>query len=217
MGERFDLALYRFLRALVLVFARVFWRLSIDGTEHLPAGGAYVVAPVHRSNIDTPLVGCITTRRMRFMGKDSLWRNRASARFFSALGGFPVVRGTADRDALRRCIEVIEGGEPLVLFPEGTRQSGPLVEHLFEGAAYVATRTGVPIVPVGIGGSERAMPKGARGLRPGRIAIVVGEPIVPDPGDGSRRGSRRAIRELTGRLHVELQSLLDAARLRAGA
>jgi 1-acyl-sn-glycerol-3-phosphate acyltransferase len=202
---------------LVLAFARVFWRLSIDGAENLPPTGAYVVAPVHRSNIDTPLVGCITVRRMRFMGKDSLWHNRISARFFSALGGFPVVRGTADRDALRRCIDVIEGGEPLVLFPEGTRQSGPLVEHLYEGAAYVALRTGVPIVPVGIGGSERAMPKGARGLRPGRIAIVVGVPLVPDSGEGRRRGSRRAVRELSGQLHAELQALLDVARLKAGA
>ncbi len=210
------MALYRFLRALVLVFARVFWRLSIEGAENLPPSGAYVVAPVHRSNVDTPLVGCITTRRLRFMGKDSLWHNRVSARFFSALGGFPVVRGTADRDALRRCIEVIEGGEPLVLFPEGTRQSGPLVEHLYEGAAYVATRTGVPIVPVGIGGSERAMPRGARGLRPGRIAIVVGAPLVPQSTEGGRRGSRRALRELTEQLHAELQALLDVARLKAG-
>ena len=216
VGQQFDRALYRFLRALVLVFARVFWRLTIDGAERLPPSGAYVVAPVHRSNIDTPLVGCITTRRMRFMGKDSLWRNRLSARFFYALGGFPVVRGTADRDALRRCIEVVESGEPLVLFPEGTRQSGPLVEDLYEGAAYVATRTGVPIVPVGIGGSERAMPRGARGLRPGRIAIIVGTPLVPEVAEGRRRGSRRAVRELTAQLHVELQTLLDAARLRAG-
>jgi 1-acyl-sn-glycerol-3-phosphate acyltransferase len=153
---------------------------------------------------------------MRFMGKDSLWKRRAGARFFSALGGFPVHRGAVDRDALRRCIEIVEAGEPLVLFPEGTRQSGPLVQELFEGAAYVAMRTGVPIVPVGIGGSERAMPKGARALRPVRIAIVVGEPIEPPVGDG-RRGSRRAVRELTAQLHKQLQELFDSAQVKAGS
>jgi 1-acyl-sn-glycerol-3-phosphate acyltransferase len=124
-----------------------------------------------------------------------------------------VHRGAVDRDALRRCIDVIESGEPLVLFPEGTRQSGPLVHHLFEGAAYVAVRTGVPVVPVGIGGSERAMPKGARGLRPARIAIVVGEPIEPTAGG---RRSRRAVRELTDELHKKLQEVFDIAQVRAG-
>jgi len=215
-GEVFDRALYWVCRGSIEVFARVFWRLSVEGRERLPASGAYVVAPVHRSNVDTPLTGCITRRRMRFMGKDSLWKSRAGARFFSALGGFPVHRNAADRDALRRAIEVVEGGEPLVLFPEGARQSGPLVTELYEGAAYVAVRTGVPIVPVGIGGSERAMPKGSKFLRPVRIAIIVGEPIDPPVTDG-RRGSRRAVHELTEQLHKQLQVLFDAAQVRAGA
>jgi cytidylate kinase len=212
-GAAFDRVFYRFCRDLVVVVARTYWRLTVDGRDQLPTSGPYVVAPVHRSNIDTPLVGAITTRRLRFMGKDSMWKNRASARFLSALGGFPVHRGTVDRDALRRCIEVIEGGEPLVLFPEGTRQSGPLVQQLFEGAAYIALRTGVPLVPVGIGGSERAMPKGAKWLRPARIAIVVGEPIIP-PVAG--RGSRRATRELTAELHKKLQEVFDIAQVKAG-
>jgi len=212
----FDRGLYRVCRRAIELFARLYWRLSMDGLEHLPLSGSYIVAPVHRSNIDTPLVGCITKRRMRFMGKDSLWKGRAGARFLSALGGFPVHRGTVDRDALRRCIEVVDGGEPLVLFPEGTRQSGPLVQQLFEGAAYVAVRTGIPVVPVGIGGSERAMPKGTRWLRPVRIAIVVGEPIDPPITDG-RRGSRRATREMTEEIHKQLQVLFDWAQVRAGA
>jgi cytidylate kinase len=214
-AEVFDRWLYRLCRTAILGFARAYWRLSIDGTANLPPAGAYVVAPVHRSNIDTPLIGCITRRRLRFLGKDSLWKNRSSARFFSALGGFPVHRGTVDRDALRRCIDVVEAGEPLVLFAEGTRQSGPLVHDLFEGAAYVALRTGVPIIPVGIGGSERAMPKGSKMLWPVRIAIVVGEPIEPPAADV--RGSRRAVRELTAQLHKELQAMFDAAQVRAGA
>jgi cytidylate kinase len=212
-GAAFDRLFYGLCRGAVAAIARTYWRLSIDGRDRLPASGPYVVAPVHRSNIDTPLVGCITTRRLRFMGKDSLWKNRGSARFLSALGGFPVHRGAADRDALRRSIEVIESGEPLVLFPEGARQSGPLVQQLFEGAAYVSVRTGAPIVPVGIGGSERAMPKGTKLLRPARIAMVVGEPILP-PAAG--RGSRRVVRELTADLHKHLQEVFDIAQVRAG-
>ena len=61
---------------------------------------------------------------------------------------------------------MLEAGEPLVLFPEGERKSGPIVQPLFDGATYVAVKAGVPIVPVGIGGSERAMPKGAKFIFP---------------------------------------------------
>ena len=144
-----------------------------------------MIAPVHRSNIDTLLAGCLTRRRIRFMGKDSLWKYRWSGALFSSLGGFPVHRGTPDREALRTCEEALRGGEPVVLFPEGTRQCGPTVQPLFEGAAFVAARAGVPIVPVGIGGSEWAMPKGSRRIRPVKVVMVVGEPLgAARPGAG---------------------------------
>ena len=74
-------------------------------------------------------------------------RGAFGAWFLTALGGFPVKRGTADREALRACQEVLERGEPLVLFPEGTRQFGPETQHFFDGAAFLACRTGAPIVP----------------------------------------------------------------------
>src|SRR5206468_9029798 len=132
-----------------------------------------------RSFIAFGLVAGMTRRRLRYMGKDSLWKYKVPGRLWTALGAFPVRRGAADREALRRCIEVIEGGEPLVLFPEGTCRSGPIVEELFEGTSYVAARTGVPIVPVGIGGSEKALQKGKRMPRPVKVHLIVGPPIEP--------------------------------------
>jgi 1-acyl-sn-glycerol-3-phosphate acyltransferase len=211
-----DIVFYRICRDALAGFCRVVWRLRVEGREHLPQG-PFILAPVHRSNIDTPLAGAITTRRMCFLGKDSMWKYRASAWLFDNLGGVPVRRGTSDREALRKCMEVLERGEPLVVFPEGGRRSGPIVQPLQEGAAYLALRAEVPIVPVGIGGSERAMPKGARLMRPTRVHIVVGEPIVPPaPVDGSR-APRRAVRELTARLHGEIQRLFDEAQVKAGA
>ena len=113
-------------------------------------------------------------------GADKYWKNKAFGRLLTALGGFPVSRGTADREALRRCIAVLEGGEPLVLFPEGERKSGPIVQPLFDGATYIAVKAGVPIVPVGIGGSERAMPKGAK-YHPPAQAACRGRQADPRP------------------------------------
>jgi 1-acyl-sn-glycerol-3-phosphate acyltransferase len=152
---------------------------------------------------------------MRYMGKASIWKSKALGRFVSMLGAFPVHRGTADRESLRTCMRVIENGEPLVMFPEGTRRSGDAVEDLFDGPAYVAARAGVPLVPVGIGGSDAAMPVGARFIRPRKVVLVVGEPIVPPTGDGSGRVPRRVVRQLTEQLQVDVQRLYDEARAAA--
>jgi 1-acyl-sn-glycerol-3-phosphate acyltransferase len=198
-------------RTFVAGFTRAWTRMHIEGREHVPATGAFVLAPVHRSNMDTPISSCLTRRRLRFMGKDSLWKRRPVAWVLSALGGFPVARGTADREALQRCVAVLQLGEPLVLFPEGERKSGDVVQPLFDGAAYVALKAGVPIVPVGIAGSEAVMPKGARFIHPAKVRVVVGAPIPPPASATGARVPRSAIREVTAELHETLQRLYDEA------
>jgi 1-acyl-sn-glycerol-3-phosphate acyltransferase len=150
------------------------------------------------------------------MGKDSIWKAKALGRFVSMLGAFPVHRGSADRDALRACTEIVAGGSPLVMFPEGTRQSGPVVQELFDGTAYVAAKTGVPIIPMGIGGSEAMMPKGAKLLRPSKLVLVVGEPIPAPARTEQGRMPRSAVGAITQRLHAELQVLFDDAQELAG-
>lgn len=220
MGEELSLgqrALYRLTWYVVQAVGRSYFRLQVVGAENVPRTGAFIVSPIHRSNLDTPVVAAITRRRLRYMGKESLWKSKRSGWFLSVLGGFPVKRGTADRDALRACIEVIERGEPLVMFPEGTRQFGPEVAEMFDGPAYVACRTQVPIVPVGIGGSERAMRKGSKMVHPVKMTLVVGQPIWPPPATAGGRVPRRAIRELTERLGSEIQVLFDEAQALAGS
>jgi 1-acyl-sn-glycerol-3-phosphate acyltransferase len=210
--------LYRIVRRIFWVAGKVMWRLSIEGSENVPTEGPFVLAPVHRSNIDFAMISCVTERKMRFMGKDSLWKVRWFGRFITILGAYPVHRKVADREALRSTIEILKGGEPLVLFPEGTRRSGPRIENLYEGAAYVAARAGVPLVPVGVGGSERALPRGSRIPRPVKVHLIVGPPLYPPPTpEGRRNPSRRAVHELTLRLQEELQRLFDLAQARAGA
>ena len=209
-------AAYRTVRFLIRLLATVLGRVEVVGAERLPADRPFVLAPVHRSNVDFALTSLVTTRRMRYMGKDSIWRSKLLGRFVAMLGAFPVHRGSADREALRRCVEIIEHGEPLVMFPEGTRQSGPVVQDLFDGPAYVAARTQVPLVPMGIGGSERMMPKGAKFLRPSKLVLVVGEPLDPPPPGDRGRVPRGAVSDLTARLATEVQARFDEARALAG-
>lgn len=207
---------YAVVRALFLGLAKLYFRLEIRGADNVPASGPFVLAPVHRSNLDFILVATVRRGRMRYMGKASIWKFAPLGAFVSMLGAFPVHRGTADRESLRTCMRVIENGESLVMFPEGTRKSGPTVDPLFDGPAYVAARAGVPLVPVGIGGSDRAMPKGAKYIRPRKIVLVVGQPIVPPVGEGTGRVQRKLVRQLTEQLHADLQRLYDEARTATG-
>jgi 1-acyl-sn-glycerol-3-phosphate acyltransferase len=198
-------------RSFVVGFCRVWTRMSIEGKDHVPPTGSFILAPVHRSNIDTPITSGVTSRRVRFMGKDTLWKKPFPAWALSTLGGFPVSRGTYDLEAMKRCLEVLDAGEPLVLFPEGERKSGSQVHPLYDGAAYLALKANVPIVPVGIGGSERVMPKGSKLIHPRKVHVIVGEPLLPGtPGTG--RVPRERVGELTSELHTRLQKLFDEAQ-----
>ncbi len=208
-------AFYQFCKFFVTGTIRLLTRMKVEGRENLPTTGGYVLAPVHRSYVDTPIAAGVSRRRLRFMGKDTMWKKRWSAWLLSAVGGFPVTRGTSDIEALRRAVEVLQAGEPLVMFPEGERKSGSVVQPLFEGAAFIAARCAVPLIPVGIGGSERVMPKGAKRLYARRVHVIIGAPIVPVLADNGR-APRAEVKRLTAELHAELQRLFDAAQLKAG-
>ncbi len=202
-------------RSLVAVISKLYFRMSIIGSEKLP-DGPFILAPIHRSNLDSPFASLVTSRRMRFMGKDSLWRPARTRRFLYAIGGYPVARGSADREAMRTTIAMLEQGEPVVMFPEGTRCFGPEVSPLFDGPAYVAVRTGVPIVPLGIGGSERAMRRGSKLVWPVKVAMIVGDPIPAPVVPEGKRAPRRAVKETTEALAAELQIIFDRAQAYVG-
>jgi len=201
---------YAFVRGLVVGICRSYLRLRVIGLENVPREGSFVFAPTHRSTIDIPVASAATRRRMRFMGKDTIWKYKPIGKIMTGLGAFPVTRGSADLEALKRCIAVVQSGEPLVMFPEGTRHYGPEVQPLFDGAAYIALKTGVPIVPAAIAGTEDVMRSGSKAIRFKKCRMVIGKPIATEiPGGG--RASREQIGELTVKLQNELQNLLDEA------
>lgn len=219
-GEELTLvqrSMHHVVRILLEIVIRLYFRLEVHGRENIPKKGPFIISPIHRSYLDTPLIGAAVWRLMRYMGAEKMWTNRLLGWFLTAMGGFPVQRGAADREALKAALLVVERGEPLVMFPEGTRQSGPIVSEMFDGPAYVACRTGVPLIPVGLGGTERAMPKGKKFIRPVKMVVVIGAPIVPPPKKESGRVSRNAVRELTLELGQRIQDLFDEAQLRAGS
>jgi 1-acyl-sn-glycerol-3-phosphate acyltransferase len=200
---------YRFARAVVLSACKVVFRVRVEGRAQVPPTGAYIVAPSHRSIFDVPFTAFITTREIRFLAKDDLFSNRLGAWLFKRLGAVEVERGTADRGALRVLEATLRAGEPVAIFPEGTRESGERIGDLFDGAAFLAVKLGVPIVPVGVGGSEHILPKGKFVPRIHRVAVVVGAPL--HPAQLESRARRAAAVRLTTELHDELQRAFDRA------
>lgn len=206
-------------RALVYVLAKLYFRAEVHGQDNLPTSGAFILSPVHRSNLDTPLLPVIRQAPFRFMGKDSLWKvGKIPAWVLTTLGGFPVERGAADRGALRAAEDVLDRGETLVMFPEGTRRSGSVVkeENMFDGPSFLSGRQQVPIVPVGIGGSEAAMPIGRKVILPKKLVFVIGEPIPPPEQSESGRVPRRVVKEHTEIVMNRVQAVFDEAMERVG-
>jgi 1-acyl-sn-glycerol-3-phosphate acyltransferase len=213
--KRWELVAYWFTRNLVAAVCKLLWRIKVVHSERVPAAGPCVLAPSHRSYLDTPFLACVTRRRIRFMGKAELWKYGWSAKFFSALGGFPVDRAGADRAALRAAQAALEGGEPLGMFPEGTRRSGPVVEDLHHGVAFLGARLGVPIVPIGIGGSETILARGRKVPRFNRVVVIVGDPIHPPERAAGASVRRGDVAALTEELRVAVQRLFDEAEAAA--
>ena len=210
-----NMAVYKIMKYAIWGVFRVWNRISVDGLAKLPDGPC-VWVPNHRSYIDTPIHAAIPAR-MRVMGKDSMWKYRFPAWLFTTIGCFPVNRDAPDRAALRTALDALTDGEdPVVMFGEGERKDGPRVLPLMDGPVYLAARAQVPIVPVGIGGTAAAMPRGAKFMYPRRIKFIIGEPMDPPPLGPSGRASRRAIRELTEELRERIQALYDQAQADAG-
>lgn len=204
---------YRFCRSVLVGVLKVWFRPRVRGRTNVPVSGAAIIAPVHRSNIDFGFTPFVTDRKLFFMAKEELWKLKWFGRILTSWGVFPVHRSGTDRESVRRAEQVLRDGQLLVMFPEGSRRSGADVGELMEGVAFLAARTGAPIVPIGIFGSDQAMPKGAKFAKPLGITVSVGDVIEIPERKAGQRVARSQIHQLTETLRERLQAAYeDAAR-----
>jgi 1-acyl-sn-glycerol-3-phosphate acyltransferase len=214
---RRGLAIYRSLWFILMVYFRMFHRLKVVGSENIPADGAFVLAlGAHRSILDTPLAAMTSKRLLRYMGGEAYFNIPVFGSFLLLVGGFPVERDVTDRQALRLSEDLLKAGYPLVIFPEATRGSGDFVGDVREGTAFIASRAGVPIVPVGIGGTERALGIGRNVPRPTKLSLVVGTPIEPPVAVDGGRIKRSQVNEFSETVKQEMQNLFNQAQSLVG-
>lgn len=199
---------YRAVRWLVSTVLYRYCRVRASGT--VPTSGLVILAPTHRSHLDSLLLSGITARRIRALGKEELFRIPVVGWFCAALGAVPVERGAADREAIRQSIDLIAGGEPFLVFPEGSRQVGTEIAEIFDGVAYLASKTRAQIVPVAIHGTGEVLPSGARFPRRAEVSIVIADPIEIEINDRGRV-ARSELRRVTDDLRSRLQKAMDEA------
>jgi 1-acyl-sn-glycerol-3-phosphate acyltransferase len=194
--------LYRLIGYLTLPPARLLFRVRWRGLEHLPDGGS-VLAPSHLSNLDVWALGLplFPQRYLRFMAKVELYRPGLRWILRNA-GAFPVRRGAGDVDAIRTAMQLCREGNVVVVFPEGTRREKGVVKRQqprpHTGAARIALEAGVPLIPVGITGTDRLS-------RLGPVWVAFGPPIALD--DLRDRLHRDAAEIATQRLMAEIHRL----------
>lgn len=181
--------------------------VSTVGLEYLRTTPPVIIAPVHRSNLDSVIVGILGDRRLPTLSKESLFKIKPVGWWIAGLGAIPLDRNAADREATNAARKVLDAGKPLMIFPEGTRQSGSHIAELFDGTAWIAAKTGAPIVPVGIAGTEEALPQGAKFPKRAKVGVVVHKPIPMPEG----RVPRSKLTEITTELRESLQAANDAA------
>jgi len=150
--------------------------VTVRHADRVPMEGPVIVAPVHVSHFDPPLMGATFPRVLRTMAKKELFFPPLGW-LIRSIGVYPVNRGEADSSAIRTTLAVLEAGESALLFPEGTRGDGVTLGPIQPGIALFARKTGAKIVPVGLAGTAAILPKGKKFPRRSKCTVVFGEPF----------------------------------------
>jgi 1-acyl-sn-glycerol-3-phosphate acyltransferase len=188
---------------------RFCWNVTTEGAHHIPAHGGAIIAPNHVSVLDSFFVPLVVGRRMTYVGKAEYMDDWKTKWLFPAIGMIPIDRSGGDsaQRALDAAAEVLDAGELFGIYPEGTRSRNGKLHKGHTGMARLALRTGAPIVPVGIIGSDDVQPPDAKFPTPfRRVHIRFGRPISVDRYVG-RADDRLLLRQITDEVMFEIRNL----------
>jgi len=197
-----------FAKALTWMVFKFLSRSKFNGRENIPAKGPVIVVANHLHWLDPPLLGIVVKRKLVFMAKEELFKSWFMRYVMRSYGAFPVRRGGVDRKALRDAEHVLEQGLALAIFPEGRRSENAQLVVAYSGAALLAVRSGAPVLPVAIAGTEilewstlRRFPRYIP-----YVEVNIGKPFFLSNVDGKLTGEE--LNALTNSIMVRLAELL---------
>jgi len=159
------------------VTSLLFCPFQVVGRGNIPTKGAFILACNHQSNLDPVLVGLNIRRIVHYMAKDSLFKNPIIGFILRGCGAFSLKRGRIDSKALKEALSYLENGAPLLIFPQGTRRKSAEERKVNPGLGFLAVKSGVPVVPVRLIGTDKVLPKGAKWFKRHPVTIIFGQPV----------------------------------------
>ncbi len=189
-------------------FGQCIARIRVEGLGHVPSDGPLMIASNHASNADALIIAAwflpALGRPVHWLAKQEALDWPVLGAFLAGNGAFGIRRGAADIEAFRAARQVLDAGRVLGLFPEGTRSPDGKLQPAKDGATLLALRTGAPILPVGIAGTDRFWPKGQLIPHPGgNVVVRVGRPFTLGPvprGEDRHAAMQAATERLMGRI-----------------
>jgi 1-acyl-sn-glycerol-3-phosphate acyltransferase len=200
---------YWILKAVLTPVLRLLYRVRIEGKHHVAPNGPVILASNHRSFMDSLFLPLVIQRRVTFVAKAEYFDSKKTAWFFRAMGQIPIRRqgGSASEGALAAATDVLEHGQVFGIYPEGTRTRDGYLHRGHTGVARLALKTGAPIVPVGLIGTDEVQATDSKLPRLfRRVTIRFGEPIRPEHYKG-READSLVLRTITDEVMFEIQQL----------
>lgn len=164
-------------RLLCFLCFKIICRLEVQGKENIPRQGGFIIAANHTSFLDPLVLGASSPRALSYMARHDLFSHRALCWWLLQVHAFPVKRESADLSAIKEAMKRVKNNMGLLLFPEGTRQSQGEALPAQAGIGFLAAKLDCPVIPAFIKGSEEALPKGAKFIRPAKISVCFGQQI----------------------------------------
>lgn len=177
---------YLFKWSIVNPMLRGYFRGRIYGAENMPKTGPVLVVANHASDFDPPIVSCCVRRPVSYMAKQELFKVPVLAPAIRLYGAYPVQRGGSARGAIRAALQQLDQGWAVGIFLQGTRTRDGRIPDPKLGAAMIAAKAQVPLVPVCLWGTHRILPKGTKFPKPLPVTVRIGQPIVP-PGSSKNK------------------------------
>ena len=167
---------YLTVRGIFIGVAKILFRFESHGSENIPAAGSAIIASNHASYLDPPFIGMGAPRPIFYFAKAELFRSffGAALRFVNAV---PVNRDQLDRKTLKTILDILNRGDVIVMFPEGTRSATGELQPAKPGIGMIAHHAQVPVIPAYISGSHEVLPKNAKGLRLKKCTVRFGPPV----------------------------------------